>query len=106
MNSRRRGRYRQHHQAGFEIIGDQDAVYDAQLIHMYVVIGEELGLKNLSIEINSIGCAKCRPTYRAQLLRYYRSRTENCMQGLQAADQKNPLRLLDCKEGEVRARCA
>ncbi|MCR4323137.1 MAG: histidine--tRNA ligase [Candidatus Azambacteria bacterium] len=92
------GRYRQHHQAGFEIIGDQDPVYDAQVIHMYLVIAEELGLKNLSIEINSIGCAKCRPTYRAQLLRYYRSRTAKLCKDCKRRIKKNPLRLLDCKE--------
>jgi histidyl-tRNA synthetase len=69
------GRYRQHHQAGFEVMGDQDPIYDAQVINVCLLAGEELGLKNLSVEINSIGCSKCRPTYRSQLLRYYRSRT-------------------------------
>lgn len=92
------GRYRQHHQAGFEILGDQDPIYDAQIIHVCLLAGEELGLKNLSVEINSIGCSKCRPTYRSQLLRYYRSRTAKLCKDCKRRIKKNPLRLLDCKE--------
>ena len=92
------GRYRQHHQAGFEILGDQDPIYDAQIIHVCLLAGEELGLKNLSVEINSIGCSKCRPTYRTQLLRYYRSRAAKLCKDCKRRMKKNPLRLLDCKE--------
>lgn len=92
------GRYRQHHQAGFEILGDQDPIYDAQIIHVCLLAGEELGLKNLSVEINSIGCSKCRPTYRSQLLRYYRSRAAKLCKDCKRRMKKNPLRLLDCKE--------
>lgn len=92
------GRYRQHHQAGFEVLGDQDPIYDAQVIHLCLLAGEELGLKNLSVEINSIGCSKCRPTYRTQLLRYYRSRAAKLCKDCKRRMKKNPLRLLDCKE--------
>ncbi|OGD24000.1 histidine--tRNA ligase [Candidatus Azambacteria bacterium RBG_16_47_10] len=92
------GRYRQHHQAGFEVLGDQDPIYDAQVIYVCLLAGEELGLKNLSVEINSIGCSKCRPAYRSQLLRYYRSRTAKLCKDCKRRMKKNPLRLLDCKE--------
>lgn len=92
------GRYRQHHQAGFEVLGDQDPIYDAQVIHVCLLAGEELGLKNLSVEINSIGCSKCRPAYRSQLLRYYRSRAAKLCKDCKRRMKKNPLRLLDCKE--------
>lgn len=92
------GRYRQFHQAGFEIIGDQDAIYDAQIISMFVICCGELGLKNLNVEVNSIGCTKCRPIYRTQLLRYYRARSTKLCKDCKRRMKENPLRLLDCKE--------
>ncbi len=92
------GRYRQFHQAGFEIIGDQDAIYDAQIINIFVVACAELGLKNLNVEVNSIGCTKCRPTYRTQLLRYYRARSIKLCKDCKRRMKENPLRILDCKE--------
>ncbi len=92
------GRWRQHHQAGLEVIGDQDAIYDAEIIFMFTVMTGELGLKNLNVEINSIGCHKCRPGYRSQLLRYYRPRVARLCKDCKRRLKKNPLRLLDCKE--------
>ena len=68
------GRFRQFHQAGLEIIGDMDPIYDAEVINAFVVICRELGLQNLNVEMNTIGCNKCRSEFRSQLLRYYKPR--------------------------------
>lgn len=96
------GRYRQHHQAGLEVIGDQDAIYDAQIIYLCFIAASELGLKNLNVEINSIGCAKCRPAYRNQLTRYFKSRQARLCKDCKRRLKLNPLRLLDCKEEQCR----
>ncbi len=96
------GRYRQHHQAGCEVIGDQNPIYDAQIIFMCTVICAELGLKNVNVEINSLGCGKCRPAYRAQLSRYFKPRAARMCKDCKRRLKYNPLRLLDCKEEQCR----
>ncbi|KKU39479.1 MAG: Histidine-tRNA ligase, partial [Candidatus Azambacteria bacterium GW2011_GWB2_46_37] len=55
------GRYRQFYQFGFEVIGESDPVIDAQLIKVFYNIYSELGIKGLTVQINSIGCKVCRP---------------------------------------------
>ncbi len=92
------GRFRQFYQAGFEVIGDKDASYDAQVINLFIKICYGIGLKNLSVKINSIGCKQCRSGYRSQLLRYYRSRIKGLCSDCKKRVKINPLRLLDCKE--------
>ncbi|MBI3671598.1 histidine--tRNA ligase [Candidatus Azambacteria bacterium] len=92
------GRYRQFHQVGFEILGDQDPVYDAQIINVFLKFCAQLGLKNLNVEVNSIGCKQCRASYRTQLLRYYKPRLRGVCADCKKRAKLNPLRLLDCKE--------
>ncbi len=91
------GRYRQFHQVNFEIIGgESDPIYDAQAIIAHYRLLEELKVKPLIIQINSIGCRICRPNYRKKLLDYYRNEAlcRDCEKRLET----NPLRLLDCKK--------
>ena len=64
------GRYRQFWQLGFEAIGQGGAIIDAQIIQIYFNLLRELGLKDIAIEINSIGDAVCRPQYRRALAGY------------------------------------
>ncbi|MBI1961044.1 MAG: histidine--tRNA ligase [Candidatus Liptonbacteria bacterium] len=96
------GRYRQLHQWGIEIFGsDDDPIYDAQVILAMVRFAEGVRLRNVRIEINSIGCRVCRPLYRKKLVEYYRGVIHKTPKGL-CEDCKrrlavNPLRLLDCK---------
>lgn len=93
------GRYRQHHQAGFEILGGEpDPVFDAQIILVCCRLMENLKLDGLSIQINSIGCNVCRPIYRRRLSDYYRRREicQDCRRRLTV----NPLRLLDCQKAQ------
>jgi len=92
------GRYRQHHQFGFEAIGDGDAMLDAELIDMAWRFFDSLGLKNLTLQINSIGCPKCRPAYLAKLREYYAGHKEVLCGDCKGRFDKNILRLLDCKK--------
>lgn len=92
------GRFRQFYQFGFEVIGEKDPVIDAQLIKLMFNIYSELGLKGLTVQINSIGCSVCRPGYRSALKDYYRSRVKKLCSDCRRRFSENPLRLLDCKE--------
>lgn len=98
-----KGRYRQLHQANFEVIGELDPVLDAHLIQVFFSIARELGLKNITAQLNSIGCPKCRPNYRRALVAFYRSRKANLCRDCLRRLQINPLRLLDCKESKCLA---
>lgn len=93
------GRYRQFHQAGFEIIGaDSDPIYDAQIILASFRLLEELKIKNLVIQINSIGCKHCRLAYQRKLQQYYKNHQNKICKDCRARLQSRPLRLLDCKD--------
>jgi histidyl-tRNA synthetase len=92
------GRYRQHHQFGFEAIGDGDASLDAEMIDMAWRFFQTLGLQNLTLQINSIGCPNCRPAYLAKLKEYYAGHKEELCGDCKVRLDKNTLRLLDCKK--------
>jgi histidyl-tRNA synthetase len=92
------GRYRQHYQFGCEAIGDVDPALDAEVIDLAWRFYASLGLKGLSLQLNSIGCRKCRPSYLNILIEYYRKHTAKLCNDCQARLVKNPLRLLDCKQ--------
>jgi histidyl-tRNA synthetase len=91
-----KGRFRQFNQFGIEIFGRADAACDAELLILIDELRRELGLE-LETQINSLGCAECRPAYRAAVLEYGKAHwaelCDDCHQRL----ERNPLRLLDCK---------
>ncbi len=92
------GRLREHHQFGLECFGAKDASVDAELIMLAYRLLGGLGVKNLSVNINSIGCPRCRPAYH-QLLRQYLGERIGCMcDTCKGRFERNPLRVLDCKE--------
>jgi len=92
------GRFRQFHQTGFEIVGgDDDPVYDVQVILALYRLLERFKIKNLSLHINSIGCRVCRPTYRKKLTDYYKDLAPKLCKDCRRRVKENPLRLLDCK---------
>ena len=92
------GRYRQFHQAGFEILGgDDDPIHDTQIILAVYRLLQNLKLKNISLRLNSIGCRICRPNYRKNLLNYYKLLALKLCRDCRQRLKKNPLRLLDCK---------
>ena len=92
------GRYRQHHQFGIEAIGDADPAVDAEVIELAWRLMSDLGLKDLSLLVNSIGDANCRPAYLEQLRSHYAARTEYLCNDCKLRLERNPLRLLDCKQ--------
>ena len=93
------GRFRQHNQVGFEIIGStNEPIYDAQVILALFRLIEELKIKNLTIQINSIGCRVCRPAYVKKLQSYYGSQKDKLCRDCQRRLKTRPLRLLDCKQ--------
>lgn len=94
-----RGRYRQFHQLGFEIIGDMDPILDAQLISLAVRLVRKLKIRDFTVQINSIGCVKCRAKYIKKLKEYYKPVLKNLCSDCKKRYDKNPLKLLDCKEG-------
>lgn len=95
-----KGRYRQHWQANFEILGEKDPVLDAQLIQLFFSIIKGIGLKNIITQINSIGCRQCRPGYRKKLVSFYRKKKKEICSDCQKRLSQNPLRLLDCKNSK------
>ncbi len=92
------GRYRQFWNFGFEILGEQSAVVDAQIIQIFYKILEQLKLRNLIIEVNSIGDFQCKPYYRRLLVSYLRPRQSSLCADCKRRLKENPLRVLDCKE--------
>lgn len=91
------GRYRQHHQFGAEAIGEGDAAIDAEIIELLWRTYEELGLSGLTLHLNSIGDAACRPAYLQVLRSYYADKLHHICPDCQARYERNTLRLLDCK---------
>ena len=92
------GRYRQFWQFGFEVLGEESPVIDAQTIQIFYNILKELKFKTLIIEINSIGDSQCRPYYKKLLVSYFRSRESALCGDCRRRLRENPLRILDCKE--------
>ena len=92
-----KGRYRQFHQIGAEVIGVHNPKIDAQLLTMLTQFFGELGLNEPLLEINSLGCPACRPAYRETLKEFLRSRLESLCDDCRRRFETNPLRALDCK---------
>jgi histidyl-tRNA synthetase len=92
------GRWRQHHQFGCEAIGDADPALDAEIIEISWRLYRAAGLKDLSIQINSIGCRECRPVYLKALTDHYAGSEDKICADCRTRLVNNPLRLLDCKQ--------
>lgn len=92
------GRLREFHQFGVELFGSKEPSADAELIGVANDILIQLGIKDISLEINSIGCPDCRPKYNEMLIAYYKSHYDELCDTCKERLQRNPLRLLDCKE--------
>lgn len=92
------GRYRQFHQFGLEVLGEESPAIDAQIIQIFYNILKELRFKNLSIEINSIGDSQCRPYYKKLLVSYLKYRQDRLCMDCRKRVRENPLRFFDCKE--------
>ena len=91
------GRYRQHWQFGCEALGDPDPVVDTEVIQLVWAYMRELGLRDLTLQLNSIGDSESRPAYLQKLVEYYAPHTSAICGDCRVRIEKNPLRLLDCK---------
>ena len=96
------GRLREHHQFGMECFGADHPSIDAELIISAISILDEVGLKNLSVCINSIGCPQCRPAYQKAFLSYLENKKDNLCKICQERMYINPMRTLDCKEEQCK----
>jgi len=92
------GRYRQFYQAGFEVLGSDSWITDAQIIQIFYNILKNLGLKNLIVEVNSIGDSQCRPYYKKVLVNYLKPLRNSLCSDCKRRLRENPLRILDCKD--------
>ncbi|MEA5004743.1 MAG: histidine--tRNA ligase [Christensenella sp.] len=91
------GRLREHHQFGIEVFGAADASVDAEVINLALTLFQTAGLKQLRLNINSIGCDKCRPQYNDTLKAYLKEHEGELCEMCRDRMERNPLRVLDCK---------
>ena len=96
------GRQRQFHQVGVEVFGIKEAAADAEVILMAVNYLKALGLNDLSVEINSLGCPACRENFKTKLKEVLKPYLKDLCPDCQSRYEKNPLRLLDCKVPECK----
>ncbi|HVM98095.1 MAG TPA: histidine--tRNA ligase [Candidatus Acidoferrales bacterium] len=92
-----KGRQRQFHQIGVEVIGRDDAAIDAEVLLLLYDLIEALHIRTPRIELNSLGCSDCRPAYREVLRTYGEARRDSLCENCARRLERNPLRLLDCK---------
>ncbi len=91
------GRYREFHQFGVEVLGCDDPFVDAEVISLAYNIFQTLGLKNIRVNINSLGDQESRDNYRQALTNHFAQDIKNMCPDCQERLKKNPLRILDCK---------
>ena len=91
------GRMREFHQFGIEYFGSPNPSADAEIMELALTLYDRLGLKGLSLNINSIGCPKCRREYNNKLKEYLKSNYDNLCDTCKSRFDRNPMRILDCK---------
>ena len=91
------GRLREFHQFGVEALGVTGPNVDAEIILLAVQVLQTLGLKDLKLKINSVGCPNCRPQHREKLQAFFKPNFDQLCHDCQGRFERNPLRLLDCK---------
>lgn len=92
-----KGRFRQFYQFNVDAIGTSKSIADAMIIKVLLTILQEAGLKNLQVQINSIGDKECRPIFRRELVNYYKKSARSICADCRERLKSNPLRVLDCK---------
>jgi histidyl-tRNA synthetase len=92
------GRFRQFVQFGIEALGSNDPAIDAEVISLAMNLYKEMGLKKLKLIVNSLGDKDSRNAHRAALVNHFKPRIEEFCHDCQNRLEKNPLRILDCKQ--------
>jgi len=93
-----KGRYRQFFQIGVEVFGIKSPLIDVEIIYMLIQFLKELGLDNLKVNLNNMGCGKCRKKYIKKLKKYMFKHKSALCDTCQRRLESNPLRILDCKK--------
>jgi histidyl-tRNA synthetase len=101
-----KGRYRQFYQINAEIFGVQSGLVDVQLIYLLVTLFARLKVADVKAHINSLGCPKCRPKFKAALSEFLETVGEQLCANCRRRKDRNPLRVLDCKVPDCRAAMA
>ena len=91
------GRFREFYQFGVEVLGSNDAITDAEVISIPVNFYKVLGLKNVKVNLNTLGDSESRNNYRNALLEYFKPYLDELCEDCKERYNKNPLRILDCK---------
>lgn len=91
------GRMREFHQFGVEALGEENPMADAEVIMTAVDFLKSLGLQELALSLNSVGCPHCRPKYREVLQDYFRDKLDDLCEDCKDRFERSPLRILDCK---------
>lgn len=91
------GRLREFHQLGLEVFGTQNPAMDAEVISLVDTFFSEIGLDNIELRINSIGCPKCRKEYNEKLKAYLAERLDALCETCNTRYETNPMRIIDCK---------
>ncbi len=97
------GRYRQFYQIGAEVFGIEHPMIDAEVLFMLNLFFQSLNIKGLNLQLNSIGCPKCRPAFRDAIRRFYAGRLDELCTNCRRRFKFNPLRILDCKSSHCHA---
>lgn len=92
------GRFRQFHQLNLEAIGNSHPVLDAEIIYLFHKIFIKLGLRDIEVQINSVGCKECRKEYRDTLVDYFTPKKRQLCEDCKKRLKNNPFRILDCKK--------
>ena len=92
------GRMREFHQFGVEAIGEQNPAVDAEVILLAINLLKNLGLTDLTVSVNSVGCPTCRAAYREKLQDYFRPHLGDLCHDCQGRFERAPMRILDCKK--------
>jgi histidyl-tRNA synthetase len=96
------GRLREHHQFGVELYGSYNALADVEVITLVKTLFDRLGIENVELDINSIGCDDCRKAYSKALKEYFAKYIDQMCPTCKERLDKNPLRILDCKVDECK----
>lgn len=96
------GRLRQHHQFGIEMVGSHSPLAEVELISFISELLNRIGLKGAKLHINSIGCPTCRKVYNDALFKFLDEKKDELCPLCRERMQKNPLRVLDCKEAKCK----
>ncbi|NJD02473.1 MAG: histidine--tRNA ligase [Ruminiclostridium sp.] len=97
-----KGRYREFHQFGVEAFGSKEPSIDVEIISILSMLFDRLGLNQVNLNINSIGCPNCRSAYNEKLKDYFKPSIQQLCFNCRNRFEKNPLRIIDCKEEQCK----